>query len=376
METLMPDELRQLIRSVFPPLPGDRKLAVLIDVPSRLEDDRPEWAARRLLAYEWSRVLQHDPRPLEAADLIAYEAVACDNADLPANGSVIEGPPPMLAAQLPPGVPFSSLFADYQLFLAPTQFSATAPLKNGASKYGFRAATMPGFSPEMIPALRIDYDLVNRRCVGLKERLDAAESARVLFQSKGRSYEMLFDLRYRTAHVSSGRFPQPGTAGNLPSGETYIVPYEGERGEASRTEGLLPVQLGEETVVYEIKNNRAIAVRSSGRQSDAEAERLQREPAYGNLAELGFGVLADFGIQPIGRLLLDEKLGFHVAFGRSDHFGGAVGPKDFSSPQAAVHLDRIYLPQIQPVVCVAFIDLIEGGRPQRLMENGAYTVSI
>jgi hypothetical protein len=41
--------------------------------------------------------------------------------------------------------------------MAPTQYSATAPLKNAARKFNLRAATMPGFSPAMIPTLKIDY---------------------------------------------------------------------------------------------------------------------------------------------------------------------------------------------------------------------------
>ncbi|NCQ36008.1 hypothetical protein GW813_13240, partial [bacterium] len=43
---------------------------------------------------------------------------------------------------------------------------------------GFRAATMPGFLPSMVPALRLDYGEINRRVSLLKKLLDTAESAR------------------------------------------------------------------------------------------------------------------------------------------------------------------------------------------------------
>jgi len=59
-------------------------------------------------------------------------------------------------------------------------------------------------------------------------------------------------------------------------------------------------------------------------------------------------VLAGAGVE----VLLDEKLGLHVAFGRSDHFGGRVGPTDFSSPAEVIHLDRIYIPATQPRIAV------------------------
>src|SRR5690606_36663396 len=126
-----------------------------------------------------------------------------------------------------------------------------------------------------------------------------------------------------------------------------------EKEPPSRTRGELPVQFGDEIVLYHVEKNRARSAFGSGPAGQAESERLLAEPAYGNIAELGFGVLADFGVEPVGEILLDEKLGLHIAFGRSDHFGGFVGAGQFSSPQALVHIDRIYIPQTQPHVGVA-----------------------
>jgi hypothetical protein len=84
-------------------------------------------------------------------------------------------------------------------------------------------------------------------------------------------------------------------------------------------------------------------------------------------------VLGDFGLEPVGSILLDEKLGLHVAFGRSDHFGGAVGPADFSGPDAVVHLDRVYIPQVQPAVAVASVTLEGPDGPREIMREGAWT---
>ena len=63
--------------------------------------------------------------------------------------------------------------------MAPTELSATAPLKVDTLGGGFRAATMPGFLPSMIPALKLDYGEINRRVNLLKELLDEAETARL-----------------------------------------------------------------------------------------------------------------------------------------------------------------------------------------------------
>ena len=73
------------------------------------------------------------------------------------------------------------------MILAPTELSATAPLKVQARRHGFRAATMPGFGPPMIPALRLDYTEVNRRCVALKVLLDEAIGAQVELTADGRA---------------------------------------------------------------------------------------------------------------------------------------------------------------------------------------------
>lgn len=384
MPGLNEQDLAGLVRSVFPGFPEDRTLAVLVDVPRDPAKDNPDWRIRRALAAEWAGILSKAAPsiPLDSVRLVAYPDVGSNNADLPAGGVVVGAGLPPDASGLAGGgaaVPFETLFRETALFLAPTEYSTTAPLKNAAARYGFRAATMPGFNEKMIPALRVDYGEVGRRVGLIKDRLDRAEEAEVEFIKDGlEPHRMVFDLRFRTAHESSGRFPRKGTAGNLPSGEAYIVPYEGEKGPASRTRGELPVEIAGEVLVFAVEENKAIAVRPAatlGPSWNDEAERLKREPAYGNMAELGFGVLGDFGIAPVGEILLDEKLGLHVAFGRSDHFGGQVGPSAFSSPAEVVHLDRIYIPNVQPrVMAFSVVLRYPGGAEEILMSGGRYTI--
>jgi hypothetical protein len=135
------------------------------------------------------------------------------------------------------------------------------------------------------------------------------------------------------------------------------------------------VQIGGEIVVFTVRANRALEVEGAGAAADAERDHLRREPAYGNLAELGFGVLGDFGLVPVGEILLDEKLGLHIAFGRSEHFGGMVGPGDFSSPAEVIHLDRIYIPATQPRLRVPSLTLgYPDGSSEQVMEDGKYRI--
>jgi hypothetical protein len=381
MSELDQNDLVRLVRSVFPRRDSDRVLAVLVDVPRDASRDNAAWRERRRLAAAWHAALKAGAAdiPLEEIDLLAYPDTGSNNADLPGEAIRIEGRLPETADGLAAAgraVPFADVFASTGIFIAPTEYSTTAPLKNAARVHGFRAATMPGFSSAMIPALRIDYGEVGRRVGLLKEKLDRASGARVVFVADGRDeHRMFFDLRKTSAHLSSGRFPDPGTAGNLPSGETYIVPFEGDGDDPSRTAGTLPVEIGGRLVLFRIAENVARDARGEEPAAAEERAHLEREPAYGNMAELGFGVLGDFGLKPIGEILLDEKLGLHVAFGRSDHFGGRVGPAAFSSPGEVIHLDRIYIPEAQPRIAVRSTTLeFPVGETENLMKDGRFLI--
>jgi len=381
MKNLSDKELIALIKSVFPGLNGNDSIGILVDIPEEDINDNENWKIRRNIAYEWSVLFKKniDLLEIKGVDLIVYSDVGSNNADLPERGFLCTGIiPDLISAEDESliSLPFNEIFENYSIFIAPTEFSTTAPLKNAAKKFNFRAATMPGFSPEMIPALRIDYEEVFIRVKLLKDLLDPAVKAEVIFDVDNEvDYRMDFDLRFRKSHLSSGRFPDKGVAGNLPSGETYIVPYEGELDERSMTTGTLPVQIEDEVLFYSIVENKAIEVMGSGKHFKYEEEYLSNEPAYGNMAELGFGVLGDFGLIPINEILLDEKLGFHVAFGRSDHFGGDVSPSDFSSPDKVIHLDRIYIKEVQPRISVKSIILnYPDGDKKTILKDNKYTI--
>ena len=378
IETLNSAELSALVARVFVPTSEDALLGIMIDLPDAKVPDDAAWAARRQTAAEWATLLEKQGSTTGfRTNLLLYPNVHTNNGDLPDRCWIHrEGPVPGTADELDPAaaVPMAEIFDTHPMLMAVTKFSSTAPLKMAARNHPMRAATMPGFTSEMIPALRLDYTEVNRRVDILKELLDRATGADFVFRHPGGEDRLHLDLRHRTGHASGGLLPNRGVAGNLPSGEAYIVPYEGEReGDPSRSEGVLPVQLGPEVVRYRVFANKAVEVLTLGAESDREAALLAREPAYANLAELGLGVLAAFGVKPIGSVLLDEKLGLHIAFGRSEHFGGQVGPSAFSSPEAVIHIDRVYVPEMQPDVLPVSVDLhLDDGTTVALMRNGEF----
>ena len=202
-----------------------------------------EWAQRRQMAADWHQKLvsEQNSLGLDMITLAWYRNAGGNNADLPpachpGDGTIV----PDHADEVTDwdSRPFTDLFATHTMVLAPTELSATAPLKVATRKGDFRAATMPGFLPSMIPALRLDYGEINRRVNLLKELLDTAQSATFAFEADGTPHHLVLDLRHRTGHASGGLFPTNGVAGNLPSGEAYIVPYEGEiEGDASGSAG-------------------------------------------------------------------------------------------------------------------------------------------
>jgi len=379
-EQLSGTELLALVQRVFQPQPSEGDVAILVDLPDTHVQDDAAWAARRAMAADWVAQLSALAQQLgRATHLVLYPNVHTNNGDLPARAWLHEGGPLPSAEDLDPArsISFAEFYAQHPILIALTRFSATAPLKLAAKSFAIRAATMPGFRADMIPALRLDYTEVNRRVELLRDLLDRAEGAAFRFLTPAGPCDLHLDLRHRTGHASGGLLPRPGVAGNLPSGEAYIVPYEGERpGDPSRSQGIMPVQFGTEIVRYRIEQNMAVAVLSEGPRSEEEAAHLAAEPAYGNLAELGLGVLAAFGLKPIGEILLDEKLGLHLAFGRSDHFGGQVGPGQFSGPEAVIHIDRVYVPETQPDVQVLSVDLaMADGSTVALMRDGDYAVA-
>jgi hypothetical protein len=376
MNNLTFDQLSALLDSVFAPRPTEQWLTIMVDLPGGRLPDNEAWQDRRRIAREWFDTL-HAHRtnlPFAAVAYCEYPNAGSHNNELPDSGSVSHDP-----AAIDSGgtvLPMSTILESSSVVIAPTEMSATAPLKLLARTYGFRGATLPGFARAMIPALALDYESVNARVVQFRDRLDRAEGVSVRLVANGREYASFYDVRFRTAHASGGLMREAGAVGNLPSGEAYVVPYEGEReAEPSRTAGELPVQFGDEVVVYRIEHNSAVEVLSVGPESERERQLLSEEPAYGNIAEVGLGVLGEWGVKAMGSMLLDEKLGLHIAFGRSDHFGGMTGPASFHSRDRVVHIDWVYVGSTQPLISVMDVTLVyPDGSSEMIMDHGVYVV--
>lgn len=326
-------DLNKLLIDVFDPQAGEL-VAVVVDEPTAAVPDNEGWQARRAMADEWREafIKLGAERGFEVRPLVCFAATGANNADLPAEA--------IMAGE---SVSLDETLGGSSLVLAMTEFSATAPLVHLAKEYDdFRAASMPGVEKRMEgTALAADYGQVAAHCKAILDAMEGGQLCDVLFSTGHRCF---FDLRQRTAEMDDGFLPR-GKEGdpiiNLPSGETFSVPYEGEvLGLPSWTAGTIPVIEDDEMVLFHVVANCIQVVEGDGPVAERYAEFFNDDPARSNIAEVAFGV--NDMAEVTGCVLEDEKAGFHWAFGRSDHLGGVVGVDDFASPANVVHQDIVY----------------------------------
>lgn len=357
-------DLEKLLVDVFDPQPGEA-ITVMVDLPHGDIPDNPDWRERRRMAEEWREAFARlgSGSGFDVGPMLSYPATGANNADLPATG-LLEGEE----------VPLEETLLKSTLVVAMTEYSPTAPLSNLADrKEDFRAASMPGVLKRMEEtALAANYSEVANRCQVIAEAMDGAQLADVIFSTGHRCW---FDLRFREPEVDDGflpRFKQGDRIINLPSGETFEVPYEGEREDVpSWTAGAIPVIEDGELVVFHISGNNVEIVEGEGPVAERYAEHFGEDPARANIAEVAFGVNDMAAVT--GNVLEDEKAGFHWAFGRSDHLGGIWGVDHFRSADTVVHQDIVYASG-NPIQVQRAVLIHPDGRVITVIENGEYVI--
>ncbi len=358
-------DLEKLLIDVFAPQPGE-KVLVMSDLPHGEWTDNERWADRREMAMEWHSAFQQLGSKLgfSVHPLLTYAATGAHSAPLPEEGEM-EGQ----------RVRLEDILSDTNIVVALTEYSATAPLIDFGQRFPkLRSASMPGVMRSMEQtALAADYGEVARKSHILADKLDQAVGAKVEFST---GHQMYFDLRNRKAEADDGQLhaDKKGIRFiNLPSGEAFIAPYEGElEGQPSRTEGTIPVMYDDELVLFKVQENRIVEVIGDGPQAAQKRDYFAIDQARRNIAELGLGCNDKAVIS--GTILEDEKvLGLHWAYGRSDHLGGTVGVADFSDPSHVVHYDIIY-PKGGRIEIASLVLEYEDGTSEEIIRDGQYTI--
>jgi hypothetical protein len=361
--TIMAFELEKLFVDVFAPLNGD-VVTIMYDLPHGEIRDHDEWQERRKMAEGWHRQISAFSKSYGVLvnPIVTYEATGSDNSDLPEYG--------MCKGER---IRVEDILTDSTIILSMPQYSASAPLMAFAKKYeNLRVASMPMVSRSMEETgLSADYKEIAATCTRLGRLFDRSDGIEVTFSTGHTCY---FDISdHKPAFQDNGRL-HPGTRKdtpqltNLPAGEVCTCPNEAEN---SQTAGEIPAVIDGETIVFVVRNNQIVDIRGDGPVAEEKRQEFHEEAALRSIAEVAIGCNDKAVVT--GNILEDEKAGFHWAYGRSDHLGGKVGVKDFSSPDKVYHRDIVYA-KGNPIVCTRFDFVFPDGTRKTAIIDGVLGV--
>jgi leucyl aminopeptidase (aminopeptidase T) len=225
-----------------------------------------------------------------------------------------EEPPPEVA----------ELMQQEDVVLIPTSKSMThTNAKRSAQAKGVRVATLPGVTEDMmVRCMNADYHKIAELTNMIGDHMETTSIIRV--KAPGGT-DITMPVKGRKAIRSHGLFREKGKGGNLPTGEAFLAPLEGQ------SEGIVVVD-GSMAGIGMLKEPIRITVKkgyAEDIQGGADAEKLvQLLEIHGrlcrNVAEFGIGT--NDRAKLTGVILEDEKvLGtVHVAFGDNATMGGNV----------------------------------------------------
>jgi leucyl aminopeptidase (aminopeptidase T) len=217
--------------------------------------------------------------------------------------------------------------------LCPTSKSLThTDSRRGATAAGARVATLPGVTEEiMIRCMNADYPKIAERTFRLCDELEETSVVKVLAPS---GTDITMPIKGRKAHASSGLFREKGLWGNLPTGEAYLAPLEGESQGVVVVDGsMASVGMIRQSIRIVVKDGYATEI-TGGLEAKRFIELLEPHGKDARtVAEFGIGT-NDKAILT-GEILEDEKVmgTIHIAFGDNKSMGGLV--------RVASHLDGL-----------------------------------
>ena len=221
---------------------------------------------------------------------------------------------------------------------------------------GARFASLPHFDPEMFhTSMDVDWKALADRTERLVAEVNRAEWIRVTCPN---GTNMMICKQGRHAEGDDGLLTAAGSFGNLPAGEAYLAPLEGEsHGNMVLEWGPTcqlnePLRLNVESgIVTRIDGNDPLRLRLEGKFAENANCR--------NIAELGIGT-NDRASRPDNVLEAEKILGtIHIALGDNTGFGGTVS--------APFHEDYVFF---QPTLTLIMID----GSEKIILDSGKLQV--
>jgi aminopeptidase len=252
-------------------------------------------------------------------------------------------------AEPPPQV--AQLMTMVDVVLCPTSKSLThTDASRAATAAGARVGTLPGVTEEiMVRCMNADYRRIADRTERLCALMTDAKTIRVVAPA---GTNITLPVEGRLPIASTGLFHKKGQFGNLPTGEAYLAPLEGQSNGMVVVDGSMAgVGVVTTPIRILVKDGQATEI-SGGREAEQLVALLEPHGRDGrNLAEFGIGT--NDRAQLSGVILEDEKVmgTIHIAFGDNKSMGGTI--------RVASHLDGLVK---QPSVWFDDRLIMEAGR--------------
>lgn len=278
----------------------------------------------------------------------------------------------------------------YAVF-AVTKFSLTYPL---LARYPRNTEGSPSLftvadlSRNTFKAIsEVDLEKKKERLEKLENTLQGAQFIRYTFDVDGKVFTFTGDVREQ--QICTELIRKHGDGANLGSGEVYTTTRSSlNLDNPTLTKGFLPVQLYGEVVLLVINNNKVFQIVGDPiSQAYQELNNFfETDPGRRNIAELGFGVLDELGLDAIGDhpsqfAGFNEKLGIHFAFGSNIGLGsGDWGINQYKDPKNSIHVDYVYTEQLQDQIRILKAEVIKTSSPDDtgiiFYQNGKYIFSV
>ncbi len=225
--------------------------------------------------------------------------------------------------QEPPAA-ISGLMQKVDVVVCPTAKSLThTDARRNAVRLGVRVGTMPGISIDtMVRCLGADYDKIIQLTNTIAQKLEGVSTIRVTTE---KGTDMVMPVKGRKIIPSTGVLKNKGDSGNLPSGEVYLAPWEGQSNGRLVVDGSMAgLGMLDEPITIEVRNGYAEEI-LGGAQARKLIEMLDKAGRDAR-AVAEFGIGTNYKAILTGMILEDEKVfgTIHIAFGNNITMGGNI----------------------------------------------------
>jgi len=186
---------------------------------------------------------------------------------------------------------------------------------------GARFASLPHFDPDMFhSAMTVDWAALARRTAALVAAVNAAEWLHVTCPN---GTDMHICKQGRHAGGDDGLLTLAGSFGNLPAGEAYLAPLEGQ------SHGRMVIEWGptrklDEPLTLIVEKGEVVRIEGNDPHRAKLEAKFSEDANCRNIAELGIGT-NDKATRPDNVLEAEKIMGtIHIALGDNSGFGGRV----------------------------------------------------